>query len=142
MLPKELAADIAVLTERWTDTLLEPWLETLADQCCAGLSPERYGDLPRWRKALAGLPELRVDSIQLNSPAVGCRGQADRKSLDALETALRGLHPWRKGPYDLFGLTIDTEWRSDWKWDRLLPGLDSLEGKRVLDVGCGSGYHC
>jgi len=37
---------------------------------------------------------------------------------------------------------IDTEWRSDWKWDRLQPHIDSLQERRVLDVGCGSGYHC
>jgi tRNA (mo5U34)-methyltransferase len=53
-----------------------------------------------------------------------------------------GLHPWRKGPFDLFGVHIDTEWRSDWKWDRLGSGIDSLQSRRVLDVGCGSGYHC
>jgi tRNA (mo5U34)-methyltransferase len=52
------------------------------------------------------------------------------------------LHPWRKGPFSLFGVDIDTEWRSDFKWDRLSGAIDPLEGRRVLDVGCGSGYHC
>ena len=49
--------------------------------------------------------------------------------------------PWRKGPFTLHGLTIDTEWRSDWKWDRVLPHLAPLTHRTVLDVGCGSGYH-
>ena len=53
-----------------------------------------------------------------------------------------GLHPWRKGPYQLFALTIDTEWRSDWKWDRVLPHIAPLKNRLVLDVGCGNGYHC
>ncbi len=38
-------------------------------------------------------------------------------------------------------MNIDTEWRSDWKWDRVLPHISSLKDRYVLDVGCGSGYH-
>ena len=49
--------------------------------------------------------------------------------------------PWRKGPFSLYGVNIDTEWRSDWKWDRVLPHLSDLTGRTILDVGCGSGYH-
>ncbi|EYH95419.1 tRNA mo(5)U34 methyltransferase, partial [Salmonella enterica subsp. enterica serovar Heidelberg str. N4541] len=49
--------------------------------------------------------------------------------------------PWRKGPFSLYGVDIDTEWRSDWKWDRVLPHLSDLTGRTILDVGCGSGYH-
>ena len=53
--------------------------------------------------------------------------------------------PWRKGGFK-FGqgdrlIHIDTEWRSDLKWDRILPYIGDLTGKRVLDVGGGSGYH-
>jgi tRNA (mo5U34)-methyltransferase len=49
--------------------------------------------------------------------------------------------PWRKGPFHVHGIHIDTEWRSDWKWDRVLPHISPLQGRYVLDVGCGSGYH-
>ncbi|WP_241597848.1 DUF1698 domain-containing protein, partial [Rosenbergiella epipactidis] len=49
--------------------------------------------------------------------------------------------PWRKGPYQLYGTHIDTEWRSDWKWDRVLPHITPLKDRLILDVGCGSGYH-
>jgi tRNA (mo5U34)-methyltransferase len=54
---------------------------------------------------------------------------------------LMQLHPWRKGPYEICGLFIDTEWRSDWKWERLRPHIQPLQGRLVLDVGCGNGYH-
>ncbi len=50
------------------------------------------------------------------------------------------FHPWRKGPYELFGIPIDTEWRSDWKWQRLEKHISPLKKRLVLDVGCG--YHC
>ncbi|MFS2155672.1 DUF1698 domain-containing protein, partial [Rhizobium sp. Rhizsp42] len=58
-----------------------------------------------------------------------------------IEKLLRNLMPWRKGPFSLYSCDIDTEWRSDWKWDRVLPHISSLAGRTVLDVGCGSGYH-
>jgi tRNA (mo5U34)-methyltransferase len=51
------------------------------------------------------------------------------------------MMPWRKGPFNLHGINIDTEWRSDWKWDRLLPHISDLTNRTVLDIGCGSGYH-
>ena len=54
---------------------------------------------------------------------------------------LKRYMPWRKGPWRIHGIDIDCEWRSDWKWDRLSGHIDDLDRKRVLDVGCGNGYH-
>ena len=66
----------------------------------------------------------------------------DGPEIDGLADQLKVFHPWRKGPFHLHGIHIDTEWRSDWKWDRVLPHLQPLEGRAILDVGCGNGYHC
>ena len=140
--PHELSRDLDLLHNRWQGTPLEPWLASLEDAVSEGLSPLRYGDLPRWRQALESLPSLTPLRVVLDRAAVGCEGSITPQEKNQLTSALRGLHPWRKGPFDLFGVAIDTEWRSDWKWDRLLPGLLPLKDKRVLDVGCGSGYHC
>jgi tRNA (mo5U34)-methyltransferase len=62
--------------------------------------------------------------------------------MQQLEAGLKNLFPWRKGPYDLFGLHLDTEWRSDWKWERIKDHISPLDKRLVLDVGCGNGYHC
>lgn len=51
------------------------------------------------------------------------------------------IRPWKKGPYRVFGMEIDAEWRSDLKWDRLEAALPDLKGKRLLDVGCHNGYY-
>ena len=136
--------DYTPLIERWRGGAMAAWAEVLPEQIDRGLSTKRYGDLPRWLQVLANLPDIPGDHIQLASPRVGAgSSQApDTALIEQLRTGLQALHPWRKGPFDLFGVHIDTEWRSDWKWDRLAGAIDSLAGRRVLDVGCGSGYHC
>lgn len=57
-----------------------------------------------------------------------------------LEALCKQLIPWRIGPYDLGPLQIDSEWRSQCKWQRLEPLLGSLQGARIADVGCSNGY--
>ena len=52
----------------------------------------------------------------------------------ALMAALQALIPWRKGPFELFGIAVDTEWRSDWKWERVAPHLTPLQDRVVLDA--------
>ena len=142
ILPPEFINDWEALRERWTEGPLAQWVEALPVLLQSGLSTERYGDLPRWRAALDNLPAVSAGEPKLNTARVGLTGTACKDDLEALERALKGLHPWRKGPFELFGLHIDTEWRSDWKWDRLADSIATLAGKRVLDVGCGNGYHC
>jgi tRNA (mo5U34)-methyltransferase len=136
--------DYQALIDRWRGGDLDAWAQLLPEQIAQGLSPQRYGDLPRWLQVLDGLPSLQADAVRLDTARVGAASaSAISPQLRAqLRKALQGLHPWRKGPYELFGVHIDTEWRSDWKWDRLANSIDGLRGRRVLDVGCGSGYHC
>lgn len=124
-------------------TPLRPWLKTLPDMMVQAFDPRRYGDLPKWKRALELMPHLKPSVIDLNAPAVqiGRREDTDYTSRKELETHLRSFHPWRKGPFNLFGIFIDTEWRSDWKWDRVKKHLSPLKDRVVLDIGCGSGYH-
>jgi tRNA (mo5U34)-methyltransferase len=123
---------------------LSSWLPELHAQLKDRLTPEFHGDFSKWQAALAQLPGVTPSSLDLNSPAVRVGSAADLTQAQhaQLEQALRQLHPWRKGPFELFGLHIDTEWRSDWKWQRLQNHIAPLAGRAVLDIGCGSGYHC
>ncbi|MDQ2075565.1 tRNA 5-methoxyuridine(34)/uridine 5-oxyacetic acid(34) synthase CmoB [Marinimicrobium sp. ABcell2] len=124
-------------------TDLADWAAQLPKQLAAGLSEQRYGDLPKWRQSLAQLPDLQPSVVELDgSVTVGRPDDCDDATRAALRTALEGLIPWRKGPYWLYGIHLDTEWRSDWKWDRVKPHLAPLKDRLVLDVGCGNGYHC
>ena len=140
--PPELVSDWQALESRWVDGPLSEWRALLPEQFNTGLSTARYGDLPRWREAIAKLPPLPTARIQLNTARVGISGTVPTETLNTLHSALMGLHPWRKGPFELCGLHVDTEWRSVWKWDRLAGAIAPLQGRRVLDVGCGNGYHC
>ena len=122
---------------------LQAWAALLPPQLAQGMSVERWGDLPGWQATLEQLPPLEPSRIDLRTAiTVGDVADCDEQTRQELHATLMGLHPWRKGPYQLFGLTIDTEWRSDWKWDRVLPHIAPLKNRLVLDVGCGNGYHC
>jgi len=110
-------------------------------------SAENHGDFPRWAAALEKLSEIvpeKVTSYDLQSPAVriGQAGQLSSEKRQAFRNTLMQFHPWRKGPYNLFGVEIDCEWRSDMKWERIRGALSPLQDRTVLDIGCGNGYHC
>ncbi len=134
--------DYAPLYRRLAGTPLESWRQWLPGRVEAAFA--RHGDTPKWNAARARLPELTARHLDFDSAVVtiGAADETDDATRARIEEALMALRPWRKGPFDLFGVTIDTEWRSDWKWDRLAPHIAPLEGRVVLDVGCGSGYHC
>ncbi|MEO0998229.1 MAG: tRNA 5-methoxyuridine(34)/uridine 5-oxyacetic acid(34) synthase CmoB, partial [Pseudomonadota bacterium] len=78
--------------------------------------------------------ELDAERPRLGRAAATAAAQAD------IVAALRELIPWRKGPLELYGQAIDTEWASNLKWRRIEAALGELAGRRVLDVGCGNGY--
>lgn len=99
-----------------------------------------HGDYPRWSAALDSLPELDRIEARFDLPEVTLN--ANCADPDALRRGLEGLIPWRKGPFRIAGVLIDSEWRSDFKWQRVEPRLAALEGRRILDIGCGNGYHC
>ncbi len=107
------------------------------------LKVHAHGDYPRWKKALDSLPDCSPSRLELDAPAIRIGSPEDIRDDQRrrLTHALQRLHPWRKGPFDFFGVYVDTEWRSQMKWDRLIPHIRPLRGRHVLDVGCGSGYH-
>ncbi|PJC87682.1 tRNA 5-methoxyuridine(34)/uridine 5-oxyacetic acid(34) synthase CmoB [Vibrio sp. HA2012] len=123
------------------DTRLQPWLNILPQQLSDWQNAE-HGDFDRWLRALNKIPEQTPDMVDLaTSVTISNHDVLAEGERRKLENLLRTFHPWRKGPYHLHGIHIDTEWRSDWKWDRVLPHISPLKNRSVLDVGCGNGYH-
>ncbi|MBX8573090.1 tRNA 5-methoxyuridine(34)/uridine 5-oxyacetic acid(34) synthase CmoB [Pseudomonas cichorii] len=130
--------DLAPLVRRLTGTPLAEWANGLQAQLDAKMA-KGHGDLQRWQSALDALPPLTAERVEL-ADSFTLEVECDGETRTRLRKALMGLSPWRKGPFDVFGVHVDTEWRSDWKWSRVSPHLD-LKGKRILDVGCGNGYY-
>lgn len=100
---------------------LDAWIGELEPKLRARLGPDAHGDFEKWSRAVNGLSQ--------------CGDPVERERL------LKQLSPWRKGPFELGGVKIDSEWRSDLKWARLADAIAPLAGRNVLDVGCGNGFY-
>ncbi|AWP32628.1 tRNA 5-methoxyuridine(34)/uridine 5-oxyacetic acid(34) synthase CmoB [Pantoea eucalypti] len=120
---------------------LAKWLEVLPAQISEWQRENLHGHFRDWYKSLEYLPLLEPQKLDLLHSVTADRDDISDRHRQGIEKLLRNLMPWRKGPYFLYGTHINTEWRSDWKWERVLPHISSLAGRTVLDVGCGSGYH-
>ena len=126
------------IEQAWANPQI-PWLEDLTEVHKAQIKRRlTHGDLNRWLDALIQIPDIAWDSRTLGQE-VGLRTIPDQARAQ-LESALRGLMPWRKGPFRFGPIHVDTEWQSGLKWDRLKAHIN-LRAHRVLDVGSGSGYH-
>ncbi len=120
---------------------LSHWLETLPAQIAAWQREALHGHFKNWDRSVEHLPSLTPETLDLLHSVTADSSQLSARQREGIEKLLRNLMPWRKGPFSLYGVSIDTEWRSDWKWERVLPHISPLAGRTVLDVGCGSGYH-
>lgn len=121
---------------------LSNWLNTLPAQLTQWHENNLHGEYAQWQKTLDALPKTSPSDIDLaNQVKVGNIEDITKGEFKRIENLLKKFKPWRKGPYHIHGLHIDTEWRSDFKWDRLSEHISDLTNKYVLDIGCGSGYH-
>ncbi|MDH4124881.1 MAG: tRNA 5-methoxyuridine(34)/uridine 5-oxyacetic acid(34) synthase CmoB [Gammaproteobacteria bacterium] len=99
------------------------WRATTEQLIRSRLSDSAHGDFAAWRKAIEDLQSC------------------DAGKIDEIRRGLLRLAPWRKGPFELAGIRINSEWRSDLKWARLANAIAPLTDRLVLDVGCGNGYY-
>ncbi len=103
----------------------------------------RHGDFSCWQYAIDHLPAITPSEIHLNKSSIQIGTENDCNNADRqnLKQKLQTLMPWRKGPFDRFGINLDAEWQSNIKWDRFANEISALEGRLVLDVGSGNGYY-
>ena len=124
-------------TERFFEETRDTFLSKFHKDLRETLSRETrtHGRTKEWEAALKSIPTTpSLSQFASDTVAVG------QKDAD-FEEVLSMFLPWRKGPFQVGKTFIDTEWRSDWKWQRLKKHISPLAGKQVLDIGCGNGYH-
>lgn len=116
------------------------WSAVLQAECRKQISTEAHGNLEVWQRILDQLPLVSSCTRNECHGTVTVQGDASPDVVQSMRSLLMEVRPWRKGPFDLFGIAIDTEWRSNLKWDRL-KGHVELRDRNVLDIGCGNGYY-
>ena len=123
--------------DQWYDVL-----ETLVKDKRAYIDSAR-GNFEKFKYVVKDLPEICPRTVDLSSKTVSI-GQADQllpDEKDRLYNGLVNLSPWRKGPFDFFGVHVDSEWQSWMKWERLVPHLPNLKNRKILDIGSATGRH-
>ncbi len=117
-------------------------LRRLLEEKAAWVNQEKTGFL-RYRQPMQSVQHVRASSWDFSGDVVriGCADDLAPSDHQRVESVLRGFMPWRKGPFSIFGIDIDAEWRSERKWNRIVPELPELAGKVIADIGCNNGYY-
>jgi len=109
---------------------------------CLEISNQAYqvnnGNIPKWSQAIDTIDALPKGKISLKKPYISIN--KDCIDSELLMDALYKLVPWRKGPFMINDLALESEWDGDMKWQRISKHIKPLKNKRVLDVGAGNGY--
>jgi len=93
-----------------------------------------------YQDAIKNLPKLEDVEVRFgDSVEVQIANLSDAQSQQVEETA-RLMKPWRKGPFQINNLFIDSEWQSQIKYNLLEPHFD-LTDNVVGDIGCNNGYY-
>ncbi len=114
--------DSDALAARLNALGLSHWPGVLDPLLRERMNSKAHGDFQGWHETVSSLSKADAGA-------------------EELKQRLLSLAPWRKGPFRVGDVEIDAEWRSDRKWGRLADKILPLDGRRVLDVGCGNGYY-
>ncbi len=101
------------------------------------------GNYLRFKTVLEHMGDFIPSSVDLDHRFVriGTKADISKEDQTCLKNQLKELCPWRKGPFDFFGIQVDTEWQSWMKWERLISHLPDFKGRRILDIGSSNGYY-
>lgn len=106
------------------------------------VNQEKKGFL-RYRNPFNELSSFRANHLDCSGDIVtiGAAEEVSATEQHHIRQQLQKFMPWRKGPFSVFGIDIDAEWRSERKWQRLQDFLPDLTDKVIADIGCNNGYY-
>ena len=86
------------------------------------------------------LKEFKNEKLKIKNVTLNDTIEIETEENPKILKLAKMLKPWRKGPFKINDIFIDSEWKSYIKWNSLKPFLN-LENKDILDVGCNNGYY-
>ena len=92
------------------------------------------------RQALDELEEIATQCSFGDTVKIDAQTPISEALKAKIKATAKMMMPWRKGPFELFDIFIDTEWQSFLKYNLLEPHFD-LKDKIVGDIGCNNGYY-
>jgi len=95
--------------------------------------------IPR-QESLKALPCFKEIKVRLGDVIEIEIADATPEDIAQIEALAKVNIPWRKGPFAINELFIDTEWQSSIKYNLLKPHFN-LKDKLVGDIGCNNGYY-
>ena len=99
-----------------------------------------WKNIKPYQEAIASLPQFDTVQVTLGDKVELCIPNLVPKDAQQIEETARLMKPWRKGPFQINTLFIDSEWQSQIKYNLLEPHFD-LKDKIVGDIGCNNGYY-
>ncbi len=93
-----------------------------------------------YQEAIAELPDFKDVAVSLKDRVTVMIPNLTEEGAKQIEETARLMLPWRKGPFQINDLFIDSEWQSQIKYNLLEPHFD-LKDKIVGDIGCNNGYY-
>ena len=129
------------LCDRFPRAHREALQRVLADKA-AWIGQAKRGFL-RYREPWQSVRHLRASACDFAGDVVriGTADDLAPRDQEQVREVLQAFMPWRKGPFSVFGIDIDAEWRSERKWNRIVSELPDLRGRVVADIGSNNGYY-
>ncbi len=99
-----------------------------------------YKNIAPLRKLILELPNIKDTTVSLEDIISINSTKATKENKDFINFVAKKLMPWRKGPFKILNTFIDSEWKSQIKYNLLKPYFN-IKDKKVADIGCNNGYY-